>query len=138
MARKCCVKRCKNIAQPGSRSCGQHGKRKAPRSTGRRVHYVHLDCRVPALLDNLEPLNTAADDEIKIEIRDGGAIVGLPTNRPQMLSFLCNWLNLPGHTIGLLEKLTPPRLASKDVELSQQLCLTARALVLYDLGGEPC
>jgi hypothetical protein len=130
--RKCCVPQCPNKAKPGSKSCGRHGKRSS-RATGGRAHYVHLDCRVPQMLIELEPINTT--DDVTVEVRDGGTIVGLPTNRPQMIAFLRNWLNLSGHTLHLLEMLTPPMLAAQDAELAAQICRAARNLVLYDLGG---
>ncbi len=130
-SRKCCVKGCPNKARPGGKSCGRHGKR-ATRSTGGRSRFVHLDCRVTDLLIELEPVNTT--DGVTVEVRDNGVIVGLPTNRPQMIAFLRDWLNLPAHTLYLLEILTPPMLASKDSELSAQICRAARNLIMYDLN----
>src|SRR5512138_529362 len=133
--RQCTVvirgRRCPNAALPNKRTCGKHGKR-ASRSTGsQRTRFVHLDCRVPDLLADLEPINTA--DEVTIEVRDNGAIIGLPTNQPQMLLFLREWLRKPGHSLDLLEKLTPPALRPEPL-MANAYAHTSDRLVRYDLA----
>lgn len=133
MNRQCTVvihgRRCTNKARSGSRSCGQHGHAHASRSAGGRTRFVHLDCRVNALVAELEPLDTS--DGISIEIRDNGALVGLPTNQPQLLAFLLDWLSQPGHNLDLLERLTPPSLRP-DPLMANTYCRVSETLYRYD------
>jgi len=137
MAKQCIVringKRCPNPAKSGSRSCCQHGqRRRAAKSTGGRARFVHLDCRVPDPLVALEPL--AASDVIEIEVRDNQTIVGLPTNRPQMLTFLRNWLARAGNTLADIERLTPAQLRPAPL-MANAYAAAADSLVRYDLAG---
>ncbi len=134
LKRKCTVvKNCPNNALPGRRTCGRHGKSKrASRSSG-RARFVHLDCSVPALVEALEPIN-AAEPDITIEVRDGGTILGLPTNKPQMMSFLRDWLGKHQGNLSLLEALTPPAIVPAPL-LANAYCAIAERLVRFDLGG---
>jgi len=127
---RCCVKNCPNLPLPGRRTCGRHGKRHGNHA-GRATRFVHLDCRVPYLLANLEPINTA--DNVTIEVRDNGVILGLPTNRPQMIEFLRGWL-ARGHSLATIEALTPP-VIQPDPLYANAFCHIADLLVRYDLGG---
>lgn len=128
----CCVRGCKNTAQPGSKSCGKHGKRKASPSNGHRARFVHLDSRVAHLLVALEPLDAPAD--VQIEVRDNGVIVGLPTTLENMVAFLGDWLARPGNTLAVIERLTQATLRPAPL-MANAYAHAADALVRYDLGG---
>lgn len=128
MKKHCSVRNCKNYARPGSRTCGCHGKRKAPHSRSTRTRFVHLDSRVPELVSELETIMPVED--VLVEVRDGGIIIGLPTNRQQMVSFLGNWLQR--HTLDEIERLTPPVITPAPL-LANSFCAIAAALVRYDL-----
>jgi hypothetical protein len=132
--RHCSVRGCKNYARPGSTSCGKHVRapRRAARATGGRTRFVHLDCRVSDLLIELEPLAPA--DVVTIEVRDNSTLVGLPTNRPQMLAFLRDWLLCREHTLDLLERLTPAQLRPCPL-MANAYAAAADRLVRYDLAG---
>jgi hypothetical protein len=135
MAKRCVVKvhgrRCPNTARPGSRSCGGHGKKRASRSAGGSPRLVHLDCSIPVVNFTLDP--TQPDDDGSIETR-GNAIVGLPTNKPQMIAFLRNWLARHAGNLDLLERLTPAVLTPAPL-MANAYCQAAEQLVRYDLGG---
>lgn len=128
---KCCVKNCHNLPLPGRHTCGRHGRRHGNRHGGRSIRFVHLDCNVPDLIADLEPINTA--DGVTIEVRDNGAILGLPTNRPQMIEFLRGWL-ARGHSLATIEALTPA-VIQPDPLYANAFCRIADLLVRYDLGG---
>lgn len=128
--RHCCVKNCPNLPQPGSRTCGRHGKRHGNHS-GRSVRYIHLECSVPQLLAALEPIETT--DNVTIEVRDGATLVGLPTSRPQMIEFLRGWL-ARGHSLATIEALTPA-IIQPDPLFANAFCRIADLLVRYDMGG---
>lgn len=148
MAKKQCTvtiqgRRCTNTALPNRRTCGKHGK-KASRSNGRRTKFVHLDCSVPALKDCAEPVSSTwparqiPEEQpylYGVAYRSDGSIINLPTNREQLRGFLLEWLRLPGHTVHLLEQLTPSMLLSRDAGLAAQICRAARNLVAFDLAG---
>lgn len=135
ITRPCCVKACRNMAEPGHRSCGKHNsKRRAERAAGQRTRYVRLDSRVPDLLVDLVPVNTA-DDEVTIEVRDNGTVIGLPTSRPQLIDFLQQWLGQPDHTLDLLERLTPPVLHPSPL-MANAYCQVSDSLMRYDLGAQ--
>jgi hypothetical protein len=128
----CCVKGCKNKAQPGSKSCGRHGKRKAVKSTGKRTHFVRLDSRVPNLMPQLEAI--AVQPDIMIEVHDNGVIVGLPTNRDNMIAFLADWLTKAGNTLADIERLTPYHLTPNPL-MANAYPHAADVLVRFDLQG---
>lgn len=128
--RHCCVKGCSNAPLKGRKTCGRHGKR--PSTATHRTRYISLDCNVPALVAQLEPLAVIAD--VMIEVRDNGVIVGLPTNRDNMIAFLADWLARPGNTLAAIEQLTPYRLQPSPL-MANTYCHAAEALVRYDLQG---
>jgi hypothetical protein len=128
--RHCCVKCCSNTPQKGRKTCGRHGKRSSTATHRPRV--IHLDCHVPALVTQFEPIAILAD--VMIEVRDNGVIVGLPTNRDNMIAFLADWLARPGNTLAAVEHLTPYRLQPSPL-MANAYCHAAEALVRYDLQG---
>lgn len=127
----CIVKGCPHSPAPGRRTCGRHGRQRSHSSSGRR-RFIRFDCRVPELTVSLDPLPPVP--EFTLEVRDNGVIVGLPTNQPQMIAFLRNWLARPEHSLDLLEQLTPARLVPSPA-MANAYCSAAEALVRFDLGG---
>ncbi len=141
MSKKQCTvtirgRRCTNQALPGRRTCGKHGKKVASRSSGRRQHFIHLDCNIP-MLPSEEPRKLDFGYHYPVVVRDleRGLIQvsALPTNERELGAFIAAWLNMPGHRVSDVERLTPPAITVWPDQFSS----AALNLIMHDSPPAP-
>lgn len=135
LQRHCCVKGCPNAPLKGRKTCGQHGQKRHTTTT-RRTRFIHLDCSVP-MLPSEEPRKLDFDYRYPTVVRDleRGLIQvnALPTNERELGAFIAVWLNMPGHRLSDIERLTPPAITIWPDQFSS----AALNLIMHDSPPAP-
>ena len=134
--RHCCVKGCPNQPQKGRKTCGCHGKRRAALTVKTspikidRVLNSFREIAADSPVTSVKPLPTERLYIAGIACRTDGSLLGLPTNRPELVDLLDEWLKRPGCTLAVIERETPRRLTS-----TASIVAAAAQLVKADISS---